>query len=418
MAIYEYTAKKGPSEVVKGELEADSEKHALAILEEMRLIPVKIVEAKAEASQRVQGPGDKAPASEKKRSHASSTRVRQSDVGAFTRQLASLIKSSIPMLRALALIAQQTESKALGGVVADLERQVKDGKMLSEALEKYPYIFNNLYLNMIKAGEKSGALDEVLYKLAEHRERDDELRRKIQAALAYPALVIAVGAGTIFIMFTYFLPKLIKLFENMKETLPLPTRIMIGLTRFMSNYWGVFVVLLFFGLVVFGRAKPHGKKKFLIDMIKLHLPFIKKFVRDAEIARFARSLGLLLKNGITVYESLELSADTLDNEAMRERLRFAAGDIVNKGCTLSESLKRSGVFPPFAINMIAVGEEGGRLEESLSEIANVYEREVDQSIKVTTSLIEPVLILIVGGVVGFIVFAMLLPIFNIGGMAK
>ena len=406
MPTYIYKAKKGPGEVVKGEIEADSEDHAVGKLERMELVPVTVVEKG--------GIEKEGPIPESRTPDIRSVGIRTRDMDIFTRQLASLVRASVPILRALSLISQQTENRALKNVVNDLKEQVKDGKALSEALQRYPRLFNNLYLSMVKSGEKGGVLDEVLYKLAEHREKEEELRRKILAAMAYPLLVIVVGLATIFAVLTFFLPKLTGLFESMRQTLPMPTKILIGISEFMSGNWHWFLIALVFVIAIFSRVKTGSKKKFLFDMVKLHLPFMRKFVKNAEIARFARTLALLLKSGLTVYESLHLATDTLDNDVLRERLRQAGREIVNQGSALSNSLKKINIFPDFAINMIAVGEEGGRLEGSLSEIANVYEKEVEQAIKIMTSLLEPLLILAVGVVVGFIVFAMLLPIFSIG----
>lgn len=423
MPIYSYTAKKGPVEIVSSEVEADSEEKAVAIIEAMGLFPVKVIEQKPIAppqARQAAATAVKPDSAASKQAAPASVNIRVSarDMDAFSWQLASLMRSSIPLLRALSLMAQQTKNKALKTVVSDLGEQIKHGELLSGAMRRYPALFNNLTVSMIKAGEKSGALDEVLHKLAEYREREQEMRRKIQSALAYPAVVVAAGIGTIFLMFTYFLPKLLKLFANMKQELPLPTKMLIATSNFMAAYWYIFVIGLILVIAIVGKTKPGSKKKFFFDMITLHVPFINNFIRTSEIARFSRSLGLLLKNGIPVYESLELAADTLDNAALREKLTEAAGVIVNQGCTISESFRRSGIFPEFVINMISVGEESGRLEESLSEVASSYEKEVEQSIKVMTSMIEPLLILIVGGFVGFIVFAMLLPILNMGGMGR
>jgi type II secretory pathway component PulF len=417
MAIFVYKAKKGPTEIVHGEIEADSQDQVVNKLEEMGFAPVSVVEKEriAYSAERIEK--DKLSA-KRYPLNAEFIRVKSQDIDTFTRQLASLIRASVSVLRALSLISEQTENKVLKNVVSDLEEQVRDGRMLSEAMAKYPNIFNNLYLSMVKAGEKGGVLDEVLYKLAEHREKEQEIRRKIQSALAYPVLMIIVGAATVFVMLTFFLPKLIGMFERMRQSLPLPTRILIGISDFMSSNWLWFIIALGFIIAIFGRVKPGSKKKFLFDMVKLHLPFMQKFVKNAEIAKFARTLGLLLKNGLPVYESLDLATSTLDNDALRERLGQAGKEIVNQGSTLSNSLKKINIFPNFAVNMIAVGEEGGKLEQSLAEIANAYEREVEQAIKIMTSLLEPLLILTVGAVVGFIVFAMLLPIFNIGVMAR
>jgi type II secretory pathway component PulF len=345
-------------------------------------------------------------------------RIGSKHVDAFTWQLASLVKASVPMLKALALISQQTENRALKAVVDDLYNQVKNGRTLSDGMRKYPHLFNNLYLSMITSGEQGGVLHEVLYRIAEYREKEQAVLRKIQAALAYPAVMVVVGAGTVFVMLTFFMPKFIGIFKTMKQTLPVPTRVMIGISHFMSANWLWILIALVFVLVVFGRVRPSSRKKFLFDLVKLHIPFINRFVRNAEIAKLARTLGLLLKSGLSIHDSLSLATDTLDNDALRNQLRRVSDDIVQQGATLSSSLARVKVFPTFALNMIAVGEESGKLEESLIGIASTYEKEVEQTISVMTSLLEPLLILVIGGVVGFIVFALLLPIFNIGTMAK
>ncbi len=416
MPIYNFSAKKGTTEIVKSSLEAESEDKAVAMIEAMGLFPIKVTENNSESTAAKGKESAGRDIQPKREGRHAPIKVSTRDMDALTWQLASLVKSNIPLLRALALIAKQTKNKALKAVVTDMENHIKDGELLSGAMRKYPDLFTNLTTSMIMAGEKSGSLDQVLYKLAEYREKEQEIRRKIQSALAYPAIVVVAGIGTIFLMFTYFLPKLLKLFEGMKQELPLPTKILIATTNFMSHYWWIFVIGVLFLIAIVGKNKSGSRKKAILDMITLRIPVVNQFIKTAEIARFSRSLGLLLKNGIPVYESIELAANTLDNQVLKDQLAESSAAILNQGCTISESFKRSDVFPEFMINMIAVGEESGRLEESLSEIASVYEKEVEQTIKVMTSLIEPILILLVGGFVGFIVFAMLLPILNMGGM--
>ncbi len=426
MPIYTYSAKKGPTEIVTGEIEAPSEGIAVTRLEEMGMIPVKVSEKGGPNASVILRPpqaaeGSKneilrrfAPQNDKRRG----TKVRSRDLDTFTRQLASLVKSSIQMLSALALLAQQTENKDLKEVILDLGAKVKDGKMLSEAMTAYPRIFNNMYLSMIKSGERSGTLDQVLFRLADHREREQELKQRIQAALAYPVLIMIVGAGTIFVMLTYFLPKLTVIFKGMKQDLPLPTKMLMGLTAFMSAYWYVFLIAAALVFIVFSRIRKGGKRKMIFDAIKMRLPLIRKFTRDAEIARFARSLSVLLKNGLPIHESLELAADTLDNDALKAAIYRAGRGIIDEGLSLSGSFVKVNIFPAFTLNMISVGEESGRVVDALEEIATVYEREVDQSIKIMSSLMEPLLILVVGAIVGFIVFAMLMPVFNMGVMGR
>lgn len=412
MPKYIYKAKKGPGEIVEGEIVAENSDQVVRQLDQLGLSPVSIIEQDGGAA-----PGQTDSSGQRRKPAVRSRKIRLKDVDAFTWQLASLVKASVPILRSLSLISQQTDNRALQIIVDDLKNQVKDGKTLSEAMRQYPKIFNNLFLSMVQSGESGGVLDEVLYKIAEHREKEQKMRRKIQSALAYPMVMLVVGIGTIFIMLTFFMPKFIGIFERMHRELPLPTKMLINLSSFMSEYWIWFIVALGFVFIIFGRVQPGGKKKFFFDMIKLHTPLVKQFIRDAEVAKFCRTLGMLLKNGLSVYDSLALATHTLDNEVLRKQLEAVSKDIVNQGATLSASLKKIKIFPNFAINMIAVGEEGGKLEEALDGVAEAYEKEVEQAIGIMTSLIEPLLILTIGGIVGGIVFAMLLPIFDIGAGA-
>ncbi|MEI8012332.1 MAG: type II secretion system F family protein [Candidatus Omnitrophota bacterium] len=404
MPVYIYKAKNDALDAVNGQIEADSREQAVDKISDMGLLAVSVVP--------LQPTADVPPASSVQRVRA--IKIGSLDIDVFTRQLASLIKAGVPLLRALALIGRQTGHNALTGVAGALEQHVRDGKMLSGALAAYPSVFNNLYLNMIRAGERSGTLGEVLFALADYRQKEQDVRQKIMAALAYPLLMITVGFATIFVMLTFFLPKFIVLFEDMNQTLPLATRMLIGLSTFMAANWAWFILA---GLLVFmmiDGARHGGKKKMILDMIKLRVPFVKIFVRNAEIARFSRTLGLLIRSGIPVCEGLELATEVLDNDMLKSRLRQARLDIMNQGSSLSASLSNIEVFPDFALNMIAVGEESGKLEWSLTDISDVYEREVEQALKIATTLLEPILILIIGAFVGFIVVAMLLPVFNMG----
>lgn len=443
MATYLYKAKKGPTEIFEGQIEALSKDDAVDKLIAMGLVAVSVIEKQMGQETAIASPGSSSviasPEGAKPASPAGgqsqreivlppaftpnlydsglpamTTGIKIKDINIFTLQLSSLIKAGVPVLRALMLISQQTESKALAKLTAGLERQIKDGRMLSEAMASYPRVYNNLYINMVKAGEKSGTLDEVLQNLAEYRQKEDDIRQKLQAALAYPLLVVIAGVATIFIMLTFFLPKLIGLFEGMKQALPFSTRLLIGISRFTTGNWHWILIFLFLLAAVFTRAKEGGKKKLLFDFLKLRLPFIRKFVMEAEIARLSRTLALLLKNGVSVCEGLGLATDVLDNGRLKSELKNAKDKVINQGCRLSESLKIIEAFPIFAVNMVAVGEEGGRLEQSLNTIADLYERQSEQAIKIITSLLEPLLILIIGSIVGFIVFAMLTPVFNIG----
>jgi len=417
MGTYVYKAKRGPKEIVRGEVEALSQDEAVNKLDNMGLVPITVTEKGAAPRQtRRLEPGQKKNETKRKSLKFKFSKIKPNEIDIFTRELATLIRASVPILRSLSLIAQQTENPAFKDLIFDLIKQVRDGKTFSETIEKYPRSFDKLYLNMIRSGEKGGVLSEVLSKLSEYREKEAEIKRKVQVAMAYPVLMILVGIGTVFVMLTYFLPKLIGLFEDMGQSLPLPTKILIGTSNFMTGNWYWILIAFFLVFSFFSRVQPGSKKKMMIDVIKLRVPFAKKLIRVSEIAKFTRTLEMLMKNGIPVYESLGFATDTVDNEALREKLVQMQGEIISKGTTLSESLRKAEIFPKFVVSMISVGEESGKLDESLNEIGNVYEKEFEQIIKIMTTLLEPLLILVVGGIIGFMVFAMLLPILNIGAM--
>jgi type II secretory pathway component PulF len=400
MPTYVYKAKDGPQRTVQGEVEAANRAEALARIDAMGYSPVSVAESETAASRRrLLFPG----------------RVGPRDITVFTRQLGSLIRSGVPILRGLSTIAQQTENRRLRRVVEDLEATIRDGNMLSDALSRHPRLFPPLFVNMVHSGESGGALDTVLFRLADAREKDDEIRRRVQAAAAYPALVTVVGAVTVFVLLSFFMPRVVALFRDYQD-LPLPTRILIGASEFFSRNWYWILLVGVLVAAVARRLAALEKGRTVVDAVKLRLPFVGRFVRESDIARFARTLALLLESGVSIDRALSLSADTLRNAVLREEVLRVREKTVRHGVSFSEGLRQCRQFPPFVANMSAVGEEGGRLEEALGEVASFYEKEVEQRSRVATSLVEPALILTVGALVGFIVFAMLLPIFKIGGM--
>ena len=400
MRTFIYKAKDGPGKTVHGELSAESRSAAVANLDVMGYIPVWVRE-KDTAS--------------RKTHDFRRRRISQRDVTVFTRQLASLTKSGVPLLKALYTIGDQTENSGLRRVVEDLEGTVRDGNMLSGALSKYPALFPELYINMIRAGESAGKLDTILFRLSEAREKEEDLRRKVQAAIAYPLLVVTVGMITVFALLAFFLPRVVDLFENYQD-LPLATKMLIGLSGFFSRYayWIILIFLLF--AVIFRRLVSLETGKLFIDRIKLHMPLINRFIRESDLARFARTLSLLIDAGIPIDKALTLSANTLRNAVLKEEVEKVRQNTVQQGMPFSMGLKKTRYFPPLFSNMAAVGEEAGRLDESLDEVASFYEKEIDQQSRLATSLLEPILILVVGGIVAFIVMAMLLPIFKIGSI--
>lgn len=400
MKTFIYKAKQGPGKTVEGELRAVSITAAQTELDAKGLVPVWVREK--ESSDAGSGNG-----------RASGRQARRNDVTTFTRQLASLIKPGVPILKALSTVAGQTELPAFRKVVQDMESYIRDGHMLSEAMAKYPDLFSELYISMIRAGESGGVLDTMLTRLAEARESEDETRRKIQAAIAYPMLIICVGVFTVFVLLTFFLPRLVKLFRDY-EDLPMPTKVLISLTDFFSGNWYWILLMGFLVYAIFRRLAAMETGRILVDSLKLRLPLFGTLLKRSDIARFARTLALLTDSGIAIDKALTLSAATLRNAVLKAEIEKVRKSTISQGMPLSAGLARSQNFPAFVSNMIAVGEEAGNIEESLAEIALFYEKDVEQKSKLATSLLEPALILVVGGMVGFIVAAMLLPIFELG----
>jgi len=398
MPVFLYKAKDGPTRTVEGEVDAESRGAALLAVDAMGYSPVWVRE--------------KDWTHRRRRRLFGWRRVRRHDVTLFTRQIASLTRAGVPILRTLSTIANQTENLRFRKVVHAIETTIRDGSMLSEALDKFPKLFPQLYINMVRSGESGGILDTILTRLTEAREREDEMRRKVQAATAYPLLVVTVGIGTVFVLLTFFLPRVLELFKDF-EKLPLATRMLIGTSDFFSVNWHWILIFALLFVAIVRRIAAAEKGKSFFDALKLRMPLVGTFLRQSDVARFARTLALLIEAGIPIDRALLLARNTLHNAVLQEEIDSIHNSTVRQGMPLSDGLRRSSLFPPLVSNMAAVGEEGGRLDEALFEVAQFYEKEVDQQSRLAMSLLEPILILVVGAVVGFIVSAMLLPIFEL-----
>jgi type II secretory pathway component PulF len=403
MAIYKYRAKTGPDKIVSDTMEADSIDEVVGKLTHNGYVPIQVE-----------------PLITVKETDAHTSTffgsIKARDLNVFTRQLSSLIKSGVPLLKALNVISDQTESVTLRSIVSEIGRDVKDGKMFSEALKRYPNIFPPLFISLIRAGEDSGTLDNALIRLSEHREKMEEIKSRVRAAMVYPILLMVFGFLAVIFMITFVVPQIKSMFDAIRISLPLPTQILIGISTFMLDYWP-YLLAAFFVLVIIIRGFVLIEKA-MFDEFKLRLPIIGKFIQRAELGKFCRTLGLLIDNGIPILSAMEITIPTLSNTVFRNAFSKVSEGL-RSGISFATGLKQNNTakhFPPFMINMVAVGEESGRLDETLAEIATTYERDTEELIKIGLSLIEPVLLLIMGAVVGFIVIAMLLPMFSMGEM--
>ena len=406
MATFWYQAKKGPQEVVEAVLEAASRDEAIERLNQMGLVPVKVQETgRVGAASAV--------------AIAVNIRVKQRLVTQFCRQLAILLKSGVPILNALHTLAEQARDRGFNAVLVSIRTDVKNGKTLSAGMEIFPRVFPRLVVALVQAGEAGGSLEEILIRIAEYREKEERLRSAVRTALTYPALMAVVGAGTVVFMLTFVMPRLGTIFSRLGQELPLPTRVVMKLSGMLTTWW-VWLIIAGSALVV-GLAirliASSPRERLYWSALKLRLPVVGDVLRKRELACFSRTLELLIRSGIQLLRALYISVPTLGNEVLRDAVRRSTQGI-EQGLSLGVVLKQSGVFPGFMIDLVHVGEQSGRLDEVLTELAQTYEQETDEAVKILTTLLEPVLILVMGAVIGGIIFAMLLPVFQINVMVR
>ncbi len=416
MPNFRYRAKEGPKNI-QGILAAQTKAEAIEKLHQMGYVPVQVElespTTRLERKTAPSSPSSTAPAAPR----LSRGGIKSKDLTVFSWQLAGLIKSGVPILRSLQIIVQQSENHSFRKIVEDVQNNIKDGQALSAALAGYPKVFPSLYVAMIRSGESSGTLQEVLSKIAEYRQKQEEIVARVRMALAYPVFMIMVGAGTIFFMFTFVMPRLTQIFSSIGQELPLPTRILLAISASLRKGWPLILVGLAALVMIFRRAAEQPAQKMAMSRLKLRMPFLGDLIQKSELARFCGTLEMLLKSGIPILKALEVATPVVGNGVIQEELRKSY-DALKEGGSFGKSLEHSKLFPPFMTNLIVIGEESGRLTEGLAEIAISYTRATEDSIKVMTTLLEPVIILVMGLIVGFIVIAMLLPIFQIDVVAK
>ncbi len=404
---YHYKAKKGPEDVVEGNIEAQSEKEAIEKISAMGYIPIQL-----KLLQEAARTGSGAPAEAAER-----IRVPGRVITLITRQLSSLLKAGVPILRALAIISEQSDSVHLKQALSSIHRAVKEGAPFSAVLTRYPSIFPPLYVAMIRTGEDSGQLSQVLGRIAEYRTKQEEVMARFRMAMVYPVLMALVGVGTIVFMLTFVMPRLIGIYSTMGQRLPLPTRVLISVSSFMQE-WILWILVIGCFLILAGWKQSKTKAgRTIISSITLKLPLFGPLILKSELGRFARTLELLLHSGLPILRAITITVPVLENELLKHHLSRSYKDL-EQGGSFSSSLKSSGMIPPFMSNLISVGEESGKIDEALKEVADSYERDTEDALRVATSLLEPVIILGMGLIVGFMVMAMLLPVFEINYMFK
>lgn len=405
MPKFAYEAKKNPTETVRGALVADTKPAAIQKISQMGYFLLSISE-EGETLEASSGLGTRF-----------FNRVSLKDVTDFTRQLSDLLESGLTIVKALDILQNQTTNKQFKKIIEDVREYCVSGKPLSEALGRHPAVFSNLYVSMIRSGETGGALENILKRLSDFSEKQLEIQTKIRTALAYPVLMSVVGVATVVILMTFVIPKMMVMFSDLGQALPLPTQILLFVSGIIRKFW--WLILIFISASVMSLIKIYKTREgaLAIDTLKLRIPVVGSFLTKVEIARFSRTLATLLENGVPILESLKVVSETIGNALMKSQIDNTHA-AVREGSSLAGGLQQARTIPPAVVNMVAIGEEGGHLEKSLFKVAQSYERESDEAVKIMMSLVEPILILALGLAVGFIVISMLLPIFEINFLMR
>jgi type IV pilus assembly protein PilC len=396
---FAYKVRDRGGKLVSGTLEADSQAAVSTKLRQMGFAPILIEEHKTSmAKMEIKLPwGGK---------------VKQKDLAVFSRQFATMINSGLSLLRALNILSEQTENPNFARVIAEVRGDVEKGMSLSQAVAKHPKVFKRLYVAMIRAGEIGGVLDSVLLRLAENLEKDLTLRQKIKSAMTYPAVVFCLVILIMIGMLIFVVPTFKNLYRDLGGDLPLPTRVLVALSDKAKQFWYVVAALMIGSFVGLRRWVNTEKGRGRWDALKLRAPIFGQLVHKSALSRFSRTLSVLMRSGVPILQSLEIVQETVNNVVVSNAVRDVAAS-VKEGESIAKPLERHGTFPPMVVQMIAVGEETGALDTMLAKIADFYDQEVEATVEALTSLIEPVLIAVMGVVVGGMVVALYMPMFNI-----
>lgn len=406
MPVYEYRALNTSGRAVKGIVDADSSRAARLKLRRNGIFPTELHE-EAEAQ------GDKREFDVLRFLR----RVKLQEVAITVRQLSTLLSAGLPLVESLTAIIEQVPNPALKKIVTQVRERVNEGSSLADAFAQHPRIFSSLFVNMTRAGERSGALEIVLERLADFTENQVAFRHKISAAMVYPILMTFVGIGVLGFLLGYVIPTVTQIFEDLKQTLPLPTLILMMASDALRRFWWVGVVVLALMLLGIDRYSRTEAGRLVLDRVKIKAPIFGPLALKVAIARFTRTLAILLRSGVPVLTSMDIVKNVVSNRVL-EHVIEEARDNIREGQDIAPPLRRSQLFPPMATHMIAVGEKSGKLEDMLMRVADTFETDVETTVQGLTALIEPLMILLMGSVIGFIALSILLPIFQINQIVK
>lgn len=405
MSEFRYTAKDKQGHTIKGEVKASDKKHALDILRAKELLIIKLVEAR------------EAKSIFSFISRYARAKIKMDELVVFARQMATMTEAGITIVSSLDTLAEQTDNPFFRKVLLDVRGEVNTGLSLSDAMAKYTSIFSPYFVNMVRAGESSGMLDEVLNRIAAYLEKTNTLQKKVKSAMIYPAVVTFMAFVITLVMILNVIPVFKDMYAGFGASLPRPTQFLINLSDFLRNYF--WVAGLFFGasMAILKWYAGTEKGRFMLDSLKLRLPVFGNLIKKVSISKFTRTLSTLIKSGVPILSSLEIVAKTAGN-AVIEKAIYEIKTSVKEGETIAEPMAKSGIFPPVVIRMVAVGEKSGELEKMLVKIADFFDEMVNTAVDGLTSLIEPLIIVFLGVVIGGIVICMFLPVFKISSLIQ
>jgi type IV pilus assembly protein PilC len=404
MTAFAYKARMLTGSATEGVIDAQDERGARELLRKQKLTVLQISEAGRSIVDVLEN------------INPFKATVRPKDLVLFSRQLSTLVSAGIPLVQGLSILEEQVEGKFFRGVVKAIREDIEAGLSITDALRKHPTAFEELYCSMIKAGEVGGILDVILERLSAYLEAAEALKGKVKSAMMYPVVVSSVAAGVTFFLIIGVIPTFKKIFAGFGAELPVLTQFMISLSDFLRSFWYVVIItpiVLLVALRQYGKTDI-GRKN--IDEVLLKLPIFGILLKKVAVAKFTRTFGTLVKSGVPILQALETVAKTSGNRVIEIAI-MAAREAVKEGERIAVPLKKSNVFPPMVVQMVAIGEETGNLDAMLNKIADFYDQEVDNAVKGLTSMIEPIIIVIMGIVIGFIVIAMFLPMFELGNLA-
>ncbi len=406
MPTFDYKAKTKTGETVAGTLAAGDRQAALTQLGRMGYFPLR-VDTAADT-----GKGAPPVVGSKTARPLSSGRIATRDVLMFTQQLSTLLRSGMTLSQALGSLQRRSQKPKLNALLTQLQSDIVQGGSLSDALAKHPKIFSKFYVNLVKAGEASGALDEVLLRLVKHYEQVSEIRDKVMTAMIYPTIMLVMCLATITFFMAVMVPKFAQMFKEMGRTMPLPTRILIAVSDGFKSWWWVGIVIIVILFLIYRQRMRTPEGRIAMDGLKLRLPVFGNIIMASAFAQFARTLATLLENGVPVLNSLQIVEDTMTNRLIASEIREARTRVTD-GTSISQPLAKGKIFPPMLIDMLAVGEESGEVAPALQNIADTYEQELSRTLRIFTSLLEPAIIIIMALTVGSIVVSILLAVFDI-----